>query len=144
MDINNMDQEIAHHAAHAVEVCQGKTVSKLDFSPDSLEPLQQYIVEASAGFAAMSDEQKSALVADLGSYVLEVARRNVGGAYAWFTKREQPVLVVGEPNYRVIFVAWDKVSSRLAGDVGAKIPFHYRLLLHHISQAKKDTSVLCV
>lgn len=39
--------------------------------------------------------------------------------------RDAPVLVVGEPRFRVAILTWDKTKGRLLGDEADNIPFFY-------------------
>lgn len=50
------------------------------------------------------------------------------GRYSWYDQPDQPVLVVGDPTFRVAILAWDKVRGRLGGDAGDNIPSFYE---HH-------------
>ena len=50
----------------------------------------------------------------VGSYVFETARRNHGGKYYWMQEEEQPILVVGEPDFSVSIKAWEITITELA------------------------------
>src|SRR4051794_15046100 len=90
----------------------------LDYSEPSLAMLEDMLAEAAAFAADMTPNELTTLTQDFGCYILEVGRREFGGRYCWFDQRDQPVLVVGEPTFRVALLAWDKVRGRLSGDEG--------------------------
>jgi hypothetical protein len=73
-----------------------------------------------------------------------VGRREFGGRYLWHDERDQPVLVVGEPNFRVAMIAWDKVRGRVGGDAGENIPFFYAGFAERARQAKAGDDALYV
>lgn len=108
--------ELSHHRAPA---------ATLDYSPASLATVEQMADEAAHSLDTLSPGQLTGLVQDIGSYLLEVGRREFGGAYFWHELRDQPVLVVGEPLFHVALMTWDKVRDRLAGDPADNLPFFY-------------------
>lgn len=76
----------------------------------------------------------------VGSYVFETARRNIaiGGSYYWMQEEEQPILVVGEPDFSVAIKAWEKVKKRLENGEEDNIPFYIDGFMTHIEQGKKQ------
>ncbi len=140
--MNELEQEVARAAERAVAMSEDRGGAVLDYSEASLAVLEEILDEASE--YALSAKQTKILVEDLGSYVLEVARRNHGGVYQWFERRDQPVLVVGEPAFHVALLAWDKVRGRLAGDTADDIPFHYQGFAERVRKAQPNDRVLLV
>jgi hypothetical protein len=121
--MDELPDRIARSAEKAVAMCEGRGGSELDYSEPSLEVVEDMLAEAGQWLSEMTPEQVTMLVHDFGCYVVEVGRREFGGRYLWHDGRDQPVLVVGEPTFRVAMIAWDKVRGRLGGDEGDNIPF---------------------
>ncbi len=108
-----------------VEACRNRARGRLDYSADSLAMVEELLDEASEFTGDMSEEQLDNLAQRFGCYILEVARRACGGRYLWHPDRDAPVLVVGEPQFRVAMLTWDKTKGRLLGDEADNIPFFY-------------------
>jgi hypothetical protein len=125
--MSQIDQDIAGAAANAAEASAywGFGPADLDYSERSLVAVEKVLGELAAARGELTDDQLDGVVQDFGCYVLEVGRREFGGRYAWFDRRAQPVLVVGEPAFRVAMITWDKVRGRLTGDEADNIPFFY-------------------
>ena len=77
----------------------------------------------------------------VGSYVFETARRNYGGKYYWIQEEQQPILVVGEPDFSVSIKAWEKVQGRLEKGVEDNIPFYIKGLKEHVERGKLQKGV---
>jgi hypothetical protein len=137
-----MRNQIQANAASAVEQLQARAGGKLDYSPASLAVVEEMLAEAAA--QSLSQASREALIELLGCYILEVGLREHGGKYAWFEDRKQPVLVVGEPTFHVAMITFDKVRSRLSGDVGDNIPFFYQGFADRVREAKPGTNALYV
>jgi hypothetical protein len=142
--MGNLTEQIARSAAKAVALCESRDGLKMDFSESSLAVVEDMLAEAAAFAAEITPDQLTTLTQDFGNYVLEVGRREFGGRYFWHDGREQPVLVVGEPAYRVAIMAWDKVRGRLNGDVADNIPFHYAGFADRARRVSPGTDVLFV
>jgi hypothetical protein len=142
--MGNLTEQIARSAAKAVALCESRDGLKMDYSESSLAVVDDMLAEAAAFAAEITPDQLTTLTQDFGNYVLEVGRREFGGRYFWHDGREQPVLVVGEPAYRVAIMAWDKVRGRLNGDVADNIPFHYAGFADRARRASPGTDVLFV
>ena len=136
--------EIARCAENAVAMCKGRSGRELDYSEARLEVFEDMLAEAAQWGSDMTREQITTLVQDFGCYVLEVGRRQFGGRFLWHDGRDQPVLVVGEPTFRVAIIAWDKVRGRLGGDEGDNIPFFYAGFAERARQAVPGTDALYV
>ena len=123
--MDSLEQQAADKAERAIDQLRDRSNDSLDYSESSLTVVEELLAEASAFVDDMPDDQIDALVRMLGSYVLEVGRRQFGGKYYWHDGRDQPVLVVGEPDCRIAMLTFDKIRGRLSGDEGDNIPFFY-------------------
>jgi hypothetical protein len=142
--MDELPKEVARSAAKVVAMCDGRGGGKLDYSEASLAVVDEMLAEAGQWLSEMTREQVTMLAQDFGCYVLEVGRKEFGGKYQWHDGRDQPVLVVGEPAFRVAMIAWDKVQGRLAGDEGDNIPFFYAGFAERARRAVPGTDVLYV
>lgn len=136
--------DIANTATKAVEMCASRNGMKLDYTETSLAVVEDMLAEAAAYSDSMTPDQLTILAQDFGCYILEVGRREFGGRYSWFDQRDQPVLVVGEPTFRLALLAWDKVRGRLSGDEGDNIPFFYAGFAARARRAKPGDDALYV
>jgi hypothetical protein len=142
--MDELTQKIARTATNVVEMSEVRSGRGLDFSEASLSVIEEMVEEAAAFFKEMTSEQRDIVAQDFGCYILEVGRREFGGRYAWFEQRDQPVLVVGEPAFRVALMAWDKVRGRLSGDPGDNLQFFYTGFAERVRQAEPGTDALYV
>lgn len=142
--MDDLAQHIADTAARAVATLRERSNDALDYSEISLAVVEEMLAEASQYLTKMPEEQVDGLVQLLGCYLLEVGRREFGGRYCWHDGRNQPVLVVGEPEYRVAMIAFDKIRGRLSGDVGDNIPFFYEGFAGRARTATPGTDALYV
>jgi hypothetical protein len=142
--VDEFIQEVAAAAAEAVVLSESRPGSALDFSEASLAIVEEMLAEASQYVADLTPGQLSALAQQFGCYILEVGRREFGGRYLWHDQREQPVLVVGEPEFRIAMIAWDKVRGRVGGDEGNNIPFFYAGFAERARKAKPGDDALYV
>jgi hypothetical protein len=106
--------------------------------------IEDMLAEAAAFAADMTADQLTTLAQKFGCYIMEVGRREFGGRYCWFGLRDQPVLVVGEPAFRVALLGWDKAQGRLSGDEGDNIPFFYAGFAERARRANPGDDVLYV
>jgi hypothetical protein len=123
--VSELQQEVIRMSAEAVAIVRDRTGEVIDFSEKSLVSVEDTLEEASGYFAGLSEEQAQKLVQWFGCYILEVGRKQFGGEYLWHTQRDQPVLVVGEPQFHVAMITWDRVRGRVLGDKGDNIPFFF-------------------
>jgi hypothetical protein len=142
--MDSLNEQIARAAASAVEMTDAADGRRLDFSEASLSVVEEMLEEASAFYEEATQEQRGIVAHEFGCYILEVARREFGGRYSWFTQRDQPVLVVGEPAFRVAMIARDKVQGRLSGDRADNIPFFYTGFAERVRKAEPGTDALYV
>jgi hypothetical protein len=142
--VDELTEQVIRTAANAVEMSNRRGLGELDFSEASLSIVEQLVEEAAAYFEEMTPDQREILAQDFGCYILEVARREFGGQYAWSKRRDQPVLAVGEPKFRVALMTWDKVRGRLSGDPADNIRFLYTGFAERVRRAEPGTDVLYV
>jgi hypothetical protein len=92
----------------------------------------------------MPPSQINALCELMGSYILYVGYTEHGGKFYWSDKNDQPVLVVGEPHFKLALMAFDKVRSRLSGDEADNIPFFYKGFSERAKKAESGTDALYI
>lgn len=137
-----MTNQVQINAESAVKQLQERVSRLLDYTPESLEAVESILAGASA--QVLTPASKEALIELLGCYILEVGFRQHGGRFSWYEERKQPVLVVGEPEFHVAMIAFDKVRGRLSGDVGDNIPFFYQGFSDRAKEGRPGTRALYV
>jgi hypothetical protein len=142
--MNDITDEIVRVADKVVQMSNLRDGRVLDFSEASLTIIEEMLEEAAEFFEQMTHEHREIVSQDHGCYILEVARREFGGRYTWFEQRNQPVLVVGKPKFRVALMTWDKVLGRLAGDAADNIPFFYSGFAERVRNAEPDDDALYI
>lgn len=104
-----------------------------------------YSIESLVKVDALLDEMSDYVIDEdtlynmytmIGSYVFETSRRNYGGEYYWVQDEEQPILVIGEPDFSVAIKAWDKVKGRIENGEEDNIPFYIEGLKEHVEKGK--------
>src|SRR5437763_223431 len=105
--MNDLDREIARMASDAVSMSETRGGRELDYTEASLVIVEQMLDESASYVDDMTPEQSDLLVHTFGCYIIEVAHREFGGTYYWDDKRDQPILVVGEPKFHVSILTWD-------------------------------------
>jgi hypothetical protein len=123
--VDEFTQQVVDAAARAVDLSDSRRGGELDFTEASLSVVEEMLAEAAQFSEELEAGQLTGLVQQFGSYILEVGRREFGGRYLWSDERDQPVLVVGEPKFRIAMMALDKVRGRVGGDEADNIPFFY-------------------
>ena len=123
--MDELARDVARAAANVVAMSEQRNGDLLDYSDTSLALVEGALEEIAAYADELTPDQFQMLVQDFGCYILEVGYREFGGKYYWFDRRDQLVLVVGEPAFRVALLTWDKVRGRLSGDRADNIPFFY-------------------
>ncbi len=139
---NELAQQIADAAENVAAVAEYRRGEPLDYSDSSLAVVEELLDEAAGWKDELGPEAFHNLAQSFACYILEVGRRAFGGRYCWYAQRGQPVLVVGEPAFRVALLAWDSVQARLAGDPAASIPFLYTGFAQRVRQAGPGTDAL--
>jgi hypothetical protein len=142
--MDDLARDIAEAAADAVAVCEYLRGEPPDYSAASLAAVDEALAEAAGWDDELTPEQLRNFARSFGCYVLEVARREFGGGYRWDRQRDAPVLVVGEPAFRVALFTWDQVRGRLSGDPGCNITFLYAGFAERVRQAGPGTDALYV
>jgi hypothetical protein len=142
--MDELSKDIGRSAQNAVIMCESRDGGRLDYSEASLDVVEEMLAETSDWVAELTPGQLSTIVQGFGCYVLEVGRREFGGRYQWHEERDQPVLVVGEPAFRVAMLTWDKVRGRIGGDAGDHIPFFYAGFAERARHAAPGTDALYV
>ena len=137
-----MSNPVLTNAEAAVKQLQSWTDLPLDYSPESLEAVEDLLETAS--HQALNEQTQAALVELLGCYILEVGMREFGGKYAWSEERNQFVLVVGEPEFSVAIMTKGRVRGRLSGDLGDHIQFFYGGFATGVENAVPGTSALYI
>jgi hypothetical protein len=118
--------EISQMAESAVAIVTSRTGKVADFSSTSLQSIEDTLDEASDYWSDLNIGCQNELVEIFGCYLLEIGLRQCGGKYYWHDDLSQPILVVGEPDFHVVLVAWGKVRKRLTGDKSDCIVFFFR------------------
>jgi hypothetical protein len=136
--------QIRQKAELAVSQFQKRASANLDYSEKSLAKMEELLSEAAEYKNQMQEPEVKALVELMGSYILEVAFRKYGGKYFWHEGRNQPVLVVGQPKFKVGIMTFDKVKGRLSGDKGDNIVFFYEGFAASLKNASPGMDVLYV
>jgi len=142
--MSDLQEQISAKANLAVAQLQDRAAGTLDFSQGSLTQIEEMLDEASQYIDQMPDDQIEALVSLVGSYIFEVALRQFGGVFYWHTQNNQPVFVTGEPAAHIALITFDKVRSRLRGDVSDNIPFFYEGFATRATAPVAGTKVLYV
>ena len=140
--MNAILEEVTAAAERAITSLQTRAGGRLDYSIDSLQVVDEMLVEVSAYVADLEEPVVNGLVQQLGCYVLEVGRRAFGGEYFWHDEGEQPILVVGEPAAHVAMMTWSRVVGRLTGDVGDDIPFFFNGFAEKAARPEAGSNVL--
>lgn len=142
--MSKLAAEVAASAEEAVQQLRARSGEPLDYSPASLQAIEEILAEASAYYLEIPNHQLDFLVQGVGCYILCVAHRQFGGRFYWHREREQPMLMVGEPERNIAMVTWDKVRGRLQGDVGDHIPYFYEGFAERVATAPAGDSAIFV
>lgn len=116
----------------------GADDGRLDYSPESLVAVDEYLDRMHQRRVTLSQEQWYGAAA----YIFEVARRQYGGRYLRGHDEENPfVLVIGEPEFQIGFCAMGKVQGRVRNGMEDNIPFFYQGLERPVSQ-RSDATII--
>ena len=140
--MNELQTEVSRMADEAFEMVRALTGKVLDFSEASLGVVEDALAQASAHVGELTEDQATKLVQRLGCYVLEVMRRRFGGTYQWYGERSQPMLVVGEPDYHVAVLGWDRVRGRLSGNRADSIPLFHEVFAQRVRSARPGAQAI--
>lgn len=133
--------QVRRFAEEAVDASRDRGGATLDYSEASLTIIDELLEEISLCGAAVAAESMSTIFS---SYILEVARRQFGGKYSWHERGNQPVLVVGEPHFRIAIITLDRVKKRMHGDRESNIPFFFEGFSNRVRGAKAGDDALYV
>ncbi len=137
-------QKSTSNAERIVDGFGEKFDDAFDYSIESLEVLDE-LLENFADFAEQMDEEmKSDLIAQAGSYIFEVARRNYGGKYFWYDQLNQPILVTGLPSFEISILAFEKVKLRIENGSEDSIPYFFKGYEERVKQAKAGDKAMIV
>ncbi len=137
-------QQMIEDAKECVDHYSQRFGNRLDYSVESLELIDEILEEAADFYEDMTEERQNWIVFRIGTYILEVARTNFGGAYFWYAKLEQPVLVTGQPDYEVSILAFEKVKGRMVNGGEDNIPFFFRGYTEKLKTVQSGETVLFV
>jgi hypothetical protein len=141
--MNRLDREVLKCAERVVQMSRDRAGEVLDYTDGSIDVAEEMLAEAAVHAKRMSEAQLRRLSQDIGCYVLEVARKNHGGKYLWADDRNEPALVVGEPDFAIKLFSWDKVYMRLRS-AEEPIPAFYAGFVARVRQAKPGDQVVFV
>lgn len=147
MSANNqtgLQPQVRAKAELAVAQFQQQAGGRLDYSEKSLLAVDEMLGDASRYKDQMPGETFEAIVELVGSYILDVAYRQYGGVFQWHPQHKQPVLVVGEPQFHVAMMTFDKVRGRLSGDPADNIPFFFQGFAEKVKTATPGMRALYV
>jgi len=136
--ISGQDEAILAIKHNAQLFVDEATDSQLDYSVQSLSTVDTILDEASQhdlNDQAIKQAIKT-LMTKAGSYIFEVAVRKYGGKVFWYDKFDQPILVIGQPQFEVSFLAYQKVQDRLKNGKEDAIPFYFEGIENYIREQR--------
>jgi len=114
----------------------------LNYSVDSLKALDELLDQFHENRNDIDEEMKSDVIAQAGSYIFEVARRNYGGKYYWYDQMNQPIFVTGQPNFEISIIAFDKVKMRIENGKEDQIPFYFKGYEERVKNGKQGDKAM--
>ncbi len=144
VEASSLKIDVINAAERAVEQARHRPESNLDFSPESLQIVEDLLAEAAKFASQLTAAELDQLSQTFGCYILEVGRQEFGGTYFWHDQYKSPILVVGEPECHVGMVTWPKVALRLKGDPVDSIPFFYEGFAGRAKARRRGDRVLFV
>ena len=79
----------------------GKKYKGLDYSLQSLMVIDHLLDDYSPRWEKLSTEEQNEILTNASCYILWIAQQQYGGKFYWSEQHRQPVLVIGEPDYRL-------------------------------------------
>jgi hypothetical protein len=137
-----MSDDLADEVQRVAASIAATKPDRLDYSEASLAVIEEMLAEAAD--YELTEDLATNIAEQTGCYILEVGRRTHGGRYVWFEARNAPVLLVGEPDFRVALLTWDKTRGRVSGDEADNIPFFYDGFAGRVRSAKPGDDALYV
>lgn len=141
--LGELGQAVVNHSTEAATKLQPFANAPLDYEPTSIVTVEVMLKRLSEE-QQLFERQIDWIATLVGAYILEVARREFGGQYYWHDGQNRPVLVVGEPSYRIAIIPFDKVRGRLLRDEADNIPFFYDGFAESVRRAEPGANVLYV
>ena len=138
----SVDDEVLKCADRVVQMSRDRGQAVLDYTDGGIAIVEDMLSEAAVHAKRMSEAALQRLSQDVGCYVLEVARRNHGGAYQWSTDRNEPGLVTGSPHFAITLFCWEKVRARLLGSDTDSIRLFYEGYVERVRQAKPGDRIV--
>jgi hypothetical protein len=114
----------------------GEHYKGLDYSQQSLIVLDRLLDDYSQQWGNFPDEKKNEITTNASSYILWVASQQYGGNYYWSEEHVQPVLVIGEPDYRIAVMPQNTVRDRIEYGGSHAIASFYRKIAEDMQFAK--------
>ncbi|WP_394939413.1 hypothetical protein [Psychromicrobium sp. YIM B11713] len=115
----------------------GIAAGVLNFKSESLNVVDEALEE----FHRHNIELPQPMWEGISSYIMETARREYGGSYKPFQDQNPWVLVIGEPEFNLGFMAMSKVLDRVRNGEEDSIPFFYEGLEPLVRQKRNATLV---
>lgn len=134
--IDELEQQISTRADDAATRFQEPSGGRLDFSEASVAAVDALVAEIAEFIADVPQDQAEGLVQDFGCYLFETARRTFGGKYYWMQEHQQPVLVVGNPEFTVGLIAFTRVRGRLRSEVAEPLPVFFSGFAERVRSAQ--------
>ena len=141
--MDEFTQHMIDLAADGVDFFEAR-FDGFDYSIASLTVIDELLQEASDFYENMPPKRQDQIVAQIGAYVFEVARRNFGGRYFWYDAGNQPILVTGLPDFEISLLAYDKVRGRLVNGPEDSIPFFFDGYAERVRNAKPGDKAMIV
>ncbi|NMM62446.1 hypothetical protein HBE96_07030 [Clostridium sp. P21] len=113
-----------------------------DYSVESLIKVEDLLDELSK--FELGENNLYSVSSMVGSYILEVARRNYGGEYYWIQENEQPILVTGKPDFDVSIYAFQKVKDRLINGEEDNIMFYFKGYIEAVERGRKTGDCITI
>jgi hypothetical protein len=138
-----VEEEIERMAAEAVDLAKAMELS-LDYSEKSIPSVEKALENVTEYLESIDEDARELTAQRFGCYLLMVGFKTFGGRFLWHEERDQPVLVVGEPDCRVAMITWDKVAGRIKGDKADSIPFFWDGFAERARAREPGTDVLFI
>lgn len=131
-------EKATSNAERLVSSFNDRLNGRLDYSESSLAVLDEEILSLFfENKRDMDSRMLEDIIAQAGSYVFEVARRNYGGKYYWYEQLNQPVLVTGQPDFEISILAFEKVKQRIENGNEDNIPFFFAGYSERVKKGEK-------
>jgi hypothetical protein len=109
---------------------------QLNFSEESLVYADQFIADQYQFGDPLNTEYNEEVLELVSAYILEVARKVIGGLYVHDGDRSTPILVYGQPNFEISFLVHDKVKDRMETKDAKGIAYYFKLFSEKSKKAK--------